>query len=151
MSAEVGSSGEQDVLDEDLRRDEGKGATSFIGKASEIQWMRKLHGDDPANTHGGEGPWGPPGDDEEATNGRLEAHRRRHSSHTTAPLVPTNRVSFYLDDEIFNLDLLADPFELPPFETAERLVQAYMESVQNSFPFLAKKTFVDRFYQCTSK
>jgi len=58
-------------------------------------------------------------------------------------------MSFYLDDEIFESDVMVDSLELPPFEHAERLLQAYMQSVQNSFPFLAKKSFVDRFYHCT--
>lgn len=149
MSAEVGSSGEQDLLDEDLMRNETTRATGFVGKASEVQWLRKLHD---ANTYdpSGGGPWGPPGVDEEAVDGRLAAHRERRNSHRASPLIPASKASFYLDDKLFDTDLLADPFEMPPFETAERLLQTYMESTHNSFPFLAKKQFVNRFYQCTS-
>ncbi|KAJ8110533.1 hypothetical protein OPT61_g6653 [Boeremia exigua] len=144
-SAEVGSSGEQGVLDEDLMRDEETSVAGFIGKASEIQWMRKLHRVDPANTNA-EGSWSPL-DADEAVDGRLNTHWKRHSNHATKPLISINKMSFYLDDDVFEPELLVDPLEMPPFEIAEKLVQAYMQSVQNSFPFLAEKTFVNRFYQ----
>jgi hypothetical protein len=64
-------------------------------------------------------------------------------------LVRTNKASFFLDDEIVSLDLKVDPFELPSFEDAERLLQSYMTSCHNSFPFLAKKAFTQQFYHCT--
>ncbi|KAJ4326003.1 hypothetical protein N0V94_000368 [Neodidymelliopsis sp. IMI 364377] len=134
-----------DLLDEDLMRNEETRATGFIGKASEIQWLRKLHAHGSAKTSEG-GPWGPPGDGNEAIDGRLAALRKRQHNHPS-PLMERNRASFYLDDEIFETDLMVDPFELPPFDVAERLMQAYMESVHNSFPFLQKKAFVNYFYQ----
>ncbi|KAH6620058.1 fungal-specific transcription factor domain-containing protein [Boeremia exigua] len=143
VSAGVGSSGGQDILDEDLMRDEETRAAGFIGKASEIQWLRSLHSVDSSNTD--ECFWGTPGD-EEAVDGRLEVHRRRHSNQAMSPLMPSSKVNFYLNDETFESDLLVDPLEMPPFEIAEKLLQAFMQSVQNSFPLLAKKTFVDRFY-----
>jgi hypothetical protein len=129
-------------------RNEETRATGFIGKASEIQWLRKLH-EMSTSAPSEEGPWGPPGEDDEAIEGRLAAHRERHNSYPTQ-LIQASKASFYLDDEHFETDLVVDPFEMPQFETAERLLQAYMESAHNSFPFLAKETFVNRFYHCTS-
>ena len=147
MSAKVGSSGEPDQLDEDLMRNEKTRGTGFIGKASEIQWLRRLHGVSTSDPSEG-GPWGPPGDDE-AVDSRLAALRERHDGQP-ALVMQTSEANFYLDDKTFETDLMVDPFEMPQFETAERLLQAYMESAHNSFPFLAKKSFADRFYHCTS-
>lgn len=146
MSAEIESSGEQDILDEDNTRNEDMRAAGFIGKASEIKWRRKLHGVEPADTH--RGPWGLSGD-ESAVDSRSEARQTNLSSHTIRSLLPPSKLNFYLDDELFEPDAVVDPLEMPSFEIAERLLQAYMQSTQNSFPFLAKKVFVDRFYHCT--
>jgi hypothetical protein len=149
VSAEVGSSGEPDLLDENVMRDEETRATGFVGKASEVQWLRKLH---LASTSDGSegGPWGPPGDDDVAVNDRLTALRKRQDGHPTPTLMPASKASFYLDDEVFETDITVDPFEMPPYDTAERLLLAYMDSAHNSFPILAKQTFISRFYQCTS-
>lgn len=43
---------------------------------------------------------------------------------------------------------MIDPLDMPPFETADRLVRVYMENVHNSFPFLQKKAFLGCFYDC---
>jgi hypothetical protein len=58
----------------------------------------------------------------------------------------TSSCSFYLDNETVEMDFMVDPFELPPFETADRLIKNFMESVQDSFPILAQKTFLSQFY-----
>ncbi|KAJ4984132.1 C6 transcription factor [Stagonosporopsis vannaccii] len=145
VSAEVASSGEQDVLDQDPMRNEETRAAGFIGRVSEIQLPRGLHSAGSSSSHGG-GPWRPLGDEEATVDGRLEAHRRRYSGHTTPSLLPASKVSFYLDDEVFESDVMVDPLEMPPFESAEKLIQTYMQSAQNFFPILAKKTFVSWFY-----
>lgn len=149
MSAEVGSSGEPDLLDEDIMRDEKTRATGFVGRASEVQWLRKLHGAS-ASEPSEVGPWGPPGDDEVAVNGRLTALRERQDGRPTPSLMPSSKTSFYLDDEAFEMDMLVDPFEMPPYDVAERLLSAYMGSAHNSFPILTKQTFVNRFHHCKS-
>jgi hypothetical protein len=137
VSAEVGSNADLDLVDEDLLDDESARATGFIGKASEIQWIRKLH------MHGidqkDDGPYGPPGQSIEAAAERLAALRRRQEKYPTT-LMHTTKASFYLDDEEFDMDFELDPLELPLFEVAEKLLQTYMESCQAYFPFLAKKS-----------
>ncbi|KAF2823425.1 hypothetical protein CC86DRAFT_396207 [Ophiobolus disseminans] len=60
-----------------------------------------------------------------------------------------NKTSFFLDDLSLETDPDVDPFELPSFEVAEKLLQAYMTSCHNSFPLLAKKGFTHQFYHCT--
>jgi hypothetical protein len=145
VSAEVGSSTDLDLLDEDLMHDEQSRATGFIGKASEIQWLRKLHSHDTIDMH--DGPYGPPGQSAEAVAERLAALRHRQGQQATT-LVHTNKTSFYLDDELFEMDLEVDAHELPSFETAEKLMKAYLDSCHNSFPFLVKKAFTKQFYHC---
>lgn len=137
VSAEVGSNADLDLVDEDLLDDESARATGFIGKASEIQWIRKLHMHGIEQSH--DGPYGPPGQNTEAAAERLAALRRRQEKYPTS-LMQTSKASFYLDDEEFNVELDLDPLELPPFEIAEKLLQTYMESCHAYFPFLAKKS-----------
>jgi hypothetical protein len=145
VSAEVGGSADLDLLDEDLMHDEQTRATGFIGKASEIQWLRKLHSRGVSEDH--VGPYGPPGQTAEAAAERLTALRHRQEKYPST-LMHTNKASFFLDDEVFEMDLEVDPLELPLFEDAERLMQAYMGSCHNSFPLLAKKAFMHQFYHC---
>lgn len=144
ISAEVGSSGDLDLVDEDLMLDEQTRASGFIGKASEIQWLRKLH------TEGGndkeDGPYGPPGHDRESATERLAALRHRQRINPV-PLIRTSKANYYLDQEPLETDLIADPMEMPPFDLAERLIMAYMDSCHNSFPFLAKKAVMGEFYR----
>lgn len=149
MSTEAGSSGEPDVPDEDVMRDEQPRGTDFVGKASEAQQLRKLHETSISSPSAG-CLWGAPEDSNVAISDRLAALSERQNGHPTPPLIPTSKASFYLDDEVFQADMMVDPYEMPSFEIAETLLQAYMDSAQNSFPILAKKTFIKRFYHCTS-
>ncbi|KAH8714822.1 fungal-specific transcription factor domain-containing protein [Phaeosphaeriaceae sp. PMI808] len=144
VSAEVGSSADLDLLDEDLMQDEQTRATGFIGKASEIQWLRELHTRGAGENH--TGPYGPPGRDLAATAERLTAMRQRQTK-TPKVLMRTNKASYFLDDERSGLDLEADPFELPAFEVAEKLLQVYLETCHNTFPFLSTKAFLHHFYR----
>lgn len=147
VSAEVGSSVDLDLLDEDLLRNEQTRATGFIGKASEIQWIRHLHSHQPVADH--HGPYGPPGTSLEAEAERLTALRQRQG-HQNSTLIHANQASYFLDDDLFELDLEVDPHELPSFEIAEKLLHAFLHSCHGSFPMLVKKTFLHQFYHCTS-
>ncbi|KAF2709484.1 hypothetical protein K504DRAFT_481868 [Pleomassaria siparia CBS 279.74] len=149
ISAEVGSNGDVDILDEDLHCTDQSRATGFIGKNSEVQWIRRLHHEADHSKEIHErytGPYGPPGISAQANTGRLNARKRRQERDPDA-LLQTSSCNFYLDDENIHIDFMVDPFELPPFETAERLLKSYMESVQDSFPILAQKSFISHFYQ----
>ncbi|KAK7177960.1 hypothetical protein PSPO01_15991 [Paraphaeosphaeria sporulosa] len=51
------------------------------------------------------------------------------------------------------VDLTVNPFEVPPRETAQRLLASYMATVQSSFPFLPEASFnrqVDQYYDSMS-
>ena len=144
ISAEVGSIEDQDLVDEDLIEDEQTRGTGFIGKASEIQWLRRLHHDDGQTTKGG--PYGPPGPDQKAATERLAAYRQRRENYPE--LMNTTQASYFLDHEYLDTDFMVEPFDMPPFEMAERLLLTYMEVCHSTFPFLAKKVFMDEFYNC---
>jgi hypothetical protein len=147
-SAEVGSNEDLDTMDEDLLNNEQSRATGYLGKNSSVQWLRRIHHEaDKADGDVGssEGPYGPPGKGAKATALRAEALKQRQGKNLT-PLLRTSSCSFYLDDEIVDMDFVVDELDLPPFETAERLLKCYMETIQNSYPILAKKTFVTQFY-----
>ncbi|KAF1969363.1 hypothetical protein BU23DRAFT_477342 [Bimuria novae-zelandiae CBS 107.79] len=150
VSAEAGSNGDTDIMDEDLlRTDEGR-ATGFVGKGSELQWIRRLQrqlGYPEGALTGSEGPYGPPGDNSEAALQRMKAMQTRQELQErdfNAPL-PTSTSSFYLDDDDVDVDYTVDPYELPPMDTAQRLVDSYLNTVQDSFPILSRSSFTDNF------
>lgn len=146
VSADVGNNSDLDLLDEDINYNETARATGFVGKASEVQWLRRV--DAQKNPNQPEGPYGPPGEDVKSVSDRLSALRHRQKKDPW-PVMHTSKASFYLDDEPFNTDLTADPLVMPPYETAEKLLHTYMESCHNSYPLLAKRPFMDQFYRCT--
>ncbi|PVH92976.1 hypothetical protein DM02DRAFT_619579 [Periconia macrospinosa] len=147
MSPEVGSNGDLDMNNEDILRSEQSRATGFLGKNSEIQWLRQMDHETKAAHQGGlvNKPYGPPGDSVEASNQRAEALKERQNQDQFQSL-QTSNFSFYLDDENVDMDFVVNPYELPPLGTADRLIRCYMETIQPSFPILAKKTFVNQFY-----
>lgn len=149
VSVEAGSAGEPDLLDEDIMRDEETRVMGSVGRASEVQWLRKLHAVGPSELSEG-GPRGLPADDEVAVNERLAATRERQGGHATPPFLSARKASFYLDDEAFEVDMLVDAFEMPPYDIAKRLLSAYLGSAHNTFPILTKETLVNRFHHCTS-
>jgi hypothetical protein len=135
-------------MDEDLLNSEQSRATGYLGKNSSVQWLRRIHheADKPSgDSSRNEGPYGPPGKGAEATALRAEALKQRQKNNPL-PLLHTSSCSFYLDDEAVDMDFAVDPLDLPPLETAERLLKCYLETTQNSYPIIAKKTFVNQFY-----
>lgn len=117
-----------DLLDEDLHKDDRARATGFVGKNSEVQWLRAVAMAQTERV------------DDEA--GGLLSQRR-------GSIAPGNEqvtsFSYWADGESVDIDFFVDPYELPQPETAERLLQCYMLRVHDSFPILPRKTFEDQF------
>lgn len=141
ISAEVGSNG--DILDEDVLQTETSRATGFVGKASEVRWLRGLqhvteHPEEA--THHFEGPYGPPGDSARAAQQRTEAwtQRQRQDSSVKAH---TSASNFYLDSDDTEINGMVNPFELPAQDTAQMLLDGYMATVQHSFPIFIETVF----------
>lgn len=148
-SAEVGSNGDMDVLEEDVLQTEASRATGFIGKSSEVQWLRHLQQDTERPDEAAsqiEGPYGPPGDSAEAARQRTKAwtQRQRQNSSVRAR---TSASTFYLDNNDVEVNRTVNPFELPPWGMTQILLDGYMATVQNSFPILSETTFRRQFEQ----
>ncbi|UPX15864.1 uncharacterized protein EKO05_0006300 [Ascochyta rabiei] len=118
-----------DLLDEDLHINDRTRATGFVGRNSEVQWLRAVTLAQSERT------------DEEASGAFW-----RKVSH--APGIGSEQISsysFWTDGESVETNFFVDPYELPPLEVAERLLGCYMSKVHDSFPILMRKTFEDQF------
>ncbi|KAJ4994504.1 C6 transcription factor [Stagonosporopsis vannaccii] len=116
-----------DLLDEDLHISDRARATGFVGKNSEVQWLRAAA---------------------LAQNDRLEDEpggQRRGSFAPSATNEQISSYSFWSDVDSVDIDFFVDPYDLPQLETAERLLGSYMNKVHDSFPILPRKTFEDQF------
>ncbi|KAF9694971.1 hypothetical protein EKO04_007079 [Ascochyta lentis] len=147
VSAEVGSNDETDMLDEDILQNTGSQATGYIGKSSEVQWLRRLqqeteHTVQESSRPGS--PYGPPGTSSKAAKRRMEALKQRQHE---KPHIPTTTSTFYLDNEGIEVDYTVEPYKLPTVEVAQRLLDRYMNTVQDVFPILPKQTFTDQVRQ----
>ncbi|KAF2190426.1 hypothetical protein K469DRAFT_559877 [Zopfia rhizophila CBS 207.26] len=122
-----------DLLDEDLTRDERARATGFVGKNSEVQWLRsiKLQLDrikeepDQATLRC-------------ASPGTIDDLR---GSYGSGSINQINSFTFYLDNESVDPDFYISLPEMPAPDTAERLLSCYMATVHDSFPILSKRPF----------
>tara|TARA_R110002003_G_scaffold2375_2_gene24198 strand:+ start:3593 stop:4225 length:633 start_codon:yes stop_codon:yes gene_type:complete len=117
-----------DLLDENLHKDERARATGFVGKNSEVQWLRSVAlAQAERSTKDGAGTL---------------FHRR-------GLYAPGNdqvsTFSYWADGEHVDVDYFVDPYELPPQDTADRLLQCYLLKVQDSFPIFPRRTFEDQF------
>ena len=117
-----------DMLNENLQRDQRTRATGFVGKSSEVHWLRAAALEQA-------------GRQDEENGGTLPQQRGSYA--------PGNdqicTFSYWTDGEHIDVDFVVDATELPPPETAERLLQCYISKVQDSFPIFPRKTFEDRF------
>ncbi|KAH7405905.1 fungal-specific transcription factor domain-containing protein [Phaeosphaeria sp. MPI-PUGE-AT-0046c] len=73
---------------------------------------------------------------------------RLRSENLRSDSVQKDTTRFFLDDELLEMNLEVDPFELPPFEKADGLFRTYLEHCHNLFPLLARKTFTSHFNDC---
>jgi hypothetical protein len=146
VTAEVGSNEDIDNMGEDLLSSRQSRATGYVGKNSEVQWLRRLYreADAPSSSPYDYGPFGPPGSSADAHDERIDAMRKRQLK-DPRPLMDTRSCSFYLDDEPMDMDIEVDPFELPPYAIAHYLLKCYMQTVQNSFPILSQNAFTKQF------
>jgi hypothetical protein len=145
VSAEVGSNEDMDILSEDVLQDKDNRATGYVGKASELQWLRWLRHGVERLDEAPEGPYGPPGNSPKASTQRLQTLEARQRRDTPGDPVPTSTSSFYLDNEDIEIDFSVDPYELPPIQTAKRLFDSYMSTVQDTFPILPRTAFTEQF------
>ncbi|CAI6339581.1 unnamed protein product [Periconia digitata] len=119
-----------DALDENIHMNDRSRATGFVGKNSEVQWLRSLlHLENVA--------------DDPTMSG--VAAKRKMSTVTSGNNDQVSVVTFYLDSEDVEPNSYVEPYELPDPDTAERLLGVYMEKVHDSFPILPRKLFEEQF------
>ncbi|PWY77083.1 C6 transcription factor [Aspergillus heteromorphus CBS 117.55] len=133
-SSSIGSLNALDLIEEDLNRSERSVATGFFGKNSEVSWMQKLEDEAEIRSRAKEGPLY----SDSLTGGDLQQPR---------PETAIATMTYFVDD--LNVPLIdsVDPYALPPKDVANRLFNAYMESVHPSFNIIRKTTFVSQFRQ----
>jgi hypothetical protein len=124
-----------DLLDEGLLKDERARATGFVGKNSEVHWLwsiiLRLERTD----------------DESVKTTRSGTTFERCGSLYGAKNMEMSVFAFYLNNENMDLEFFVDPYGLPMLDTAEHLLECYMETVHDSFPILPRKKFKDEFFQ----
>jgi hypothetical protein len=148
VSASVGSTEDLDFLDENLLQDQVPSETGYLGRNSQVQWMRALERklEQPVGGPSDE-PYPLLGDSEEAVEQRADSfHRRRKHSGTTGRLVD---YYFYLDNDQLNNAENVDPNVVPPREIAKSLFDSYQAAVHTPFRILDAEfeTQLRTFYQ----
>jgi hypothetical protein len=122
--------GSLDRPDKDLHNNDRAPATGFVERNPEGEWLRAV---EMAQS--------------ERTDGEASGFHQRRGSYA-----PNNKLissySFWTDEESFEINFCVDPYELPPLETAKRLLGCYMNRVHDSFPILSRKTLEDQFCRC---
>lgn len=76
----------------------------------------------------------------------------RNLKNQGASSVPNIRVAdstFYLDSDNLEPDIIVDAYELPPHDTAERLFNTYMSTVNGAFP-IVPRVFQEQFHNLIS-
>ncbi|KAI9735695.1 MAG: hypothetical protein M1818_006303 [Claussenomyces sp. TS43310] len=119
-SADVGSTGSIDNINEDPNRDETARAIGFMGKNSAITWVQRARKESEQNLGSGGKPM-PTG----SSNHYVESSYLARDSD-----FPT------VDEELVN------PFEIPTARVARALVNTYFEKVHPIFPVLIKNNFL---------
>ncbi|KAF2186127.1 hypothetical protein K469DRAFT_687518 [Zopfia rhizophila CBS 207.26] len=81
-------------------------------------------------------PYGPPGSSNEAARQRADALHARQKPSKRGRILHVTDSTIYLDRDDLDLDVVVDPYELLPPETAEKLFDCYMETVHSFFSIL---------------
>lgn len=139
VSASVGSNEDLDFVQEDILRTEDAGNMGYVGRNSQVQWLRALETKiEHPEGESSDISYGPPGAGGDAFNQRAKAlhGRQQHSD---------NRQSsdndqflgyyFYLDKSNIDIDI-GDPHVIPSADTADRLFEYYKAVVHSPFPIL---------------
>jgi hypothetical protein len=110
-----------DLLDEDLHSKDKARSTGFIGKSSEVQWLRAVI---------------------LAQHERTDTEWPRSEPQRRPSVAPGSEqissFSFWTDCDDVSVNFYVDPYELPQPDFAEHLIRCYMLRVHDSFPILPR-------------
>ncbi|KAJ6054339.1 uncharacterized protein N7446_010351 [Penicillium canescens] len=121
----IGSLEAIDRVDEDLNRTNRTRATGFIGKTSEISWMKRLQKEINKLTRGKKNASGPGEDKKEDTKDRVSLHT----------------LNYRLDDLNISVPEPIQLYILPSRSLADQLVDDYLQTVHPFFPIISKSMF----------
>lgn len=153
VSAGVGSTGSLDRIDEDFNRNATTRATGFIGKNSEIAWLRSLKkqtddvpsGCDGDNGHGQHNAVNrssplPPGESQTpwTASTSAPANSKGDGGALSGSTYHCDDLTVFMHDQV-------DPLELPPKHIAEALFRNYLDTVHTAFPIICKVNFSAQF------
>lgn len=125
-SSSVGSLDALDVLDEDVNRSKDSRATGYIGKSSEVAWMRSL--------------------ETEASNSSSSEKELEDSHKSLFPkTIPRASMNYRIESADYPGSEAENPYALPARASAERLLRLFMDSVQPSLPVVRQDLFVNQF------
>jgi hypothetical protein len=134
VSSSVGSNEDFDFLGEDALWGLGSNETGYMGRNSQIQWMRTLQrkldqsGGEPSDM-----PYAAPRHSEGASSKRSDTPYERQKQ--SAGAGPLSDYYFYLDNTDINIDS-DDPDVVPPVEIAIKLFESYQVAVHDPFRIL---------------
>jgi hypothetical protein len=137
VTASVGSNEDIEFLGEDLLRNRQSRETGYVGQNSEVQWLRTVQlqaerlEKEPVNL-----PYGPPGASRNAAAKRSDALHERRKAGNEGSMQHVTDATFYLDSDNIDVDIAVNPYELPSPETAQQLLDCYMETIHSSFPII---------------
>lgn len=126
----IGSLEAIDRVEEDFNRTNQGRSTGFMGKNSEITWMRQLQKEAKQRSHG------------------LEGEIQSISAQSPDNEFKLPAFNYHLDD--LGLDITDDsvnPFEIPPRQQVDQLFEDYMQTVHPFFPILNRPLFSKQCYK----
>ncbi|KAF2829918.1 hypothetical protein CC86DRAFT_285140 [Ophiobolus disseminans] len=115
-----------DVLDENLHGEQLR-ATGFVGRSSEVHWLRVALSQTEESEVGSEGIL------PQRTGSYVSDNDQIHT------------YSYWTDGQLPDLGFPPETRGLPQPEVAERLVHCYMSKIHDSFPIFPCKIFEDKF------
>ena len=152
VAAEVGSTGSLDRIDEDFNLNNDTRATGYLGKNSEVSWLRSLKNQTADIQPGGDADeqyeYQNPGEQPSTPLGERTAMRAGAESEeptSNGDGVTLSDSTYHCDDVTVLLPGQVEIYELPPKQTAEALFQNYLDTVHPAFPIIGKTTFSAQF------
>ncbi|CAN9415083.1 unnamed protein product [Alternaria alternata] len=134
VSSSVSSNEDLDFLEEDVLEDLGSIQMGFMGRNSQIQWMRTLQRKlDQSGGGPSDMPYAAPRGSEGASSKRSDAPYERRKQ--LAGAGPLSGYYFYLDNTDINIDI-DDPDVVPPVEIAIKLFESYQVAAHDPFRIL---------------
>lgn len=110
-----------DRVEEDLNQNENSRATGFMGKSSEITWLKRLL-------------------EEEQRDGQPSKSTCNDASRS-GDRIPPHTIDYHLDDLGIGVPEAVQMYWVPPRELADRLFEIYLLMVHPQYPILDRTQF----------